>query len=159
MARQRRAYPTDLSDAERAVLAPLVPPPKPGGRPPKHPRREITDLTPAERRVWQAFSLGQEVDFREGADDGPEIEPSWGPERNIRATVIRALLVSGPVSDGEIAGLKLTGARITGRLDLNYGTIDHPVRLRSCHFEQPPKLYGAQLRALILSDSVLPRTQ
>lgn len=41
MTRRRCAYPTDLSDAEWAVLAPLVPPPKPGGRPPKHPRREI----------------------------------------------------------------------------------------------------------------------
>ncbi|WP_432186687.1 membrane-associated oxidoreductase [Streptomyces sp. Tue6028] len=117
---------------------------------------EITDLTPAERRVWQAFSLGQGVDFREGADEGPEAGASWGPERTIRATVIRTLLVGGPVRDGEIAGLKLTGARITGRLDLAYGAIDHPVRLRSCHFEQPPQLYGAMIRALVLSDSVLP---
>ncbi|MFK8851399.1 transposase [Streptomyces sp. Ac-502] len=36
----RRVYPTNLSDAEWVVLAPLVPLPKPGGRPPKHPRRE-----------------------------------------------------------------------------------------------------------------------
>ncbi|MEU6765508.1 IS5 family transposase [Streptomyces sp. NPDC046853] len=40
---ERRAYPTDLSDAEWAVLEPLVPPPKPGGRPPTHPRRELID--------------------------------------------------------------------------------------------------------------------
>ena len=39
----RRAYPTDLSDAQWAILAPLVPPPKPGGRPPAHPRRELID--------------------------------------------------------------------------------------------------------------------
>lgn len=39
----RRPYPTDPSDAEWAVLAPLVPPPKPGGRPPKHSRRELFD--------------------------------------------------------------------------------------------------------------------
>lgn len=30
------------------------------------------------------------------------------------------------------------------------------MQLRFCHFEQPLKLYGAQLRALVLSDSVLP---
>ncbi|MEU1199788.1 membrane-associated oxidoreductase [Streptomyces sp. NPDC005813] len=117
---------------------------------------EITDLTPTERRVWQAFSFGQGVDFSEGVDDDPEAGASWGPERTIRSTVIRTLLVSGPVRDGEIAGLKLTGARITGRLDLAYGTIAHPVRLRSCHFEQSPQLYGAQLRALVLTNSVLP---
>lgn len=39
----RAAYPSDLTDAEWAVLEPLVPPPKPGGRPPKHDRREIVD--------------------------------------------------------------------------------------------------------------------
>ncbi len=39
----RRPYPTDLTDAQWTVLAPLVPAPKPGGRPPRHPRREIVD--------------------------------------------------------------------------------------------------------------------
>jgi putative transposase len=38
---ERRAYPTDLSDAEWAVLGPLVPAPKDGGRPAEHQRREI----------------------------------------------------------------------------------------------------------------------
>ena len=38
---ERRRYSTDLSDAEWAVLAPLVPAPKPGGRPASHSRREI----------------------------------------------------------------------------------------------------------------------
>ncbi len=39
----RRAYPTDLTDAQWAILEPLVPAPKPGGRPAKHPRREIVN--------------------------------------------------------------------------------------------------------------------
>ncbi len=39
----RRASPTDLTDARWAVLEPYIPPPKPGGRPPKHPRRELVD--------------------------------------------------------------------------------------------------------------------
>ncbi|TGB08863.1 membrane-associated oxidoreductase [Streptomyces sp. MZ04] len=117
---------------------------------------EITDLTPAEVRVWQAFPLGEGVDFRESPEDDPRTGGSWGPERTVRAEVLRALLLNGPTRDGEIAGLKLTGARITGRLDLMYGTVEHPVRLRSCHFEQTPNLYGAQVRALVLSDSVLP---
>ena len=39
----RPAYPYDLSDAEWAVLEPLVPAPLPGGRPPRHPRREIVN--------------------------------------------------------------------------------------------------------------------
>ncbi|MGW0804049.1 IS5 family transposase [Nonomuraea sp. NPDC002799] len=39
----RRPYPTDLSDAEWELLAPLIPAPKPGGRPAVHERREIVN--------------------------------------------------------------------------------------------------------------------
>ncbi|MGW7078383.1 membrane-associated oxidoreductase [Streptomyces sp. NPDC054866] len=117
---------------------------------------EITDLTPAERRVWQAFPLGGGVDFRESPDDDPAAGGSWGPERTVRGEVLRALLLDGPTRDGEITGMKLTGARVTGRLDLRYGTVEHAVRLRSCRFDQTPNLYGAQVRTLDLSDSVLP---
>ena len=41
--RPRRAYPTDLTDAEWALLAPLIPPAKPGGRPARHTRRELVN--------------------------------------------------------------------------------------------------------------------
>jgi|TARA_B100001971_G_C18060290_1_gene467557 transposase len=37
----RANYPTDLTDAEWKILEPLVPPPKPGGRPAKYQRREV----------------------------------------------------------------------------------------------------------------------
>ncbi|WP_251093268.1 membrane-associated oxidoreductase [Streptomyces sp. Caat 7-52] len=117
---------------------------------------ETTGLTPAERRVLEAFPLGEGVDFRQGDDDDPARGASWGAERTLRAEVLRELLLDGPVRAGRIAGLKVTGARITGRLDLKYGTVGHPVRLRSCHFEEAPDLYGAQVGALVLSDSVLP---
>ena len=39
----RRPYPSDLSDAEWAMLEPLLPPVRPGGRPRAHPLREIVD--------------------------------------------------------------------------------------------------------------------
>ncbi|GHA97709.1 membrane-associated oxidoreductase [Streptomyces chryseus] len=117
---------------------------------------EITDLTPAEHRVWQAFAVDGGVDFRESDDEDPAAGALWGPERTVRAEVLRALLLNGPTRDGETAGLKLTGARVTGQLHLMYGTVDHAVRLRSCYFEQSPNLYGAQVRALVLSESVLP---
>src|SRR5215472_3541087 len=39
----RQAYDTDLTDAEWDRLEPLVPAAKPGGRPPKHTRREIVN--------------------------------------------------------------------------------------------------------------------
>jgi putative transposase len=39
----RRRYATDLSDREWALLAPLIPAPKPGGRPVVHDRRELVN--------------------------------------------------------------------------------------------------------------------
>nr|WP_187279028.1 hypothetical protein [Streptomyces lavendulae] len=46
---------------------------------------DLTDLTPAERRVRHAFPLGEGVDFREGDDDDPGRGADWGPERTLRA--------------------------------------------------------------------------
>ncbi|WP_033285793.1 hypothetical protein [Streptomyces sp. NRRL F-525] len=117
---------------------------------------EINDLTPAEEQVWRAFPLGESVDFRTAEDTDVALGDDWGPERSVRAAVLRALLLNGPQEEGEIAALKLAGARITGVLDFQYGTTDRSVRLNHCHFDEVPNLYGARFRQLNLSDSVLP---
>ena len=39
----RAAYPSDLKDREWRLLEPLLPPPKPGGRPVKYLRREVVN--------------------------------------------------------------------------------------------------------------------
>ena len=62
----RKPYPTDLSDREWALIQPLVPAAKPGGRPETYPKREILDaivyilrgggawrLLPHDFRPWQ----------------------------------------------------------------------------------------------------------
>ena len=43
MTAPRRRYATDLTDQEWALLAPLIPAPKPGGRPAVHDRRELVN--------------------------------------------------------------------------------------------------------------------
>ena len=40
---ERKAYPSDVSDAEWVILEPLVPAVKSGGRPPTYARREIVN--------------------------------------------------------------------------------------------------------------------
>ena len=117
---------------------------------------EIDNLTPAELRVWRAFPRGESVNFREADDEDTSQGEVWGPERTVRAAVLRALLLNGPREDGEIPALKLSGARITGVLALQYGAFDQAVRLSHCCFEDVPLLYGARLRQLNLSGSVLP---
>jgi transposase len=41
--RERRVYPSDVTDAEWAILESLIPPAKPGGRPEEIERREIVN--------------------------------------------------------------------------------------------------------------------
>jgi putative transposase len=53
----RRRYPTDLTDAEWELLAPLIPAPKPGGRPPIHDRRELVDAMAYWLRAGCAWRL------------------------------------------------------------------------------------------------------
>ncbi|ARF76437.1 membrane-associated oxidoreductase [Streptomyces griseus] len=119
---------------------------------------EINELTPAERRVRDAFPSGAPVDFRTGSEeaDDPEGGGDWGPERTVRAEVLRALLLGGERTPGEVPALRVMGARITGTLRGRYAVAECAVLLTGCHFEKAPDLYGAQLRQLNLSGSVLP---
>src|SRR5688572_15507929 len=117
---------------------------------------EINDLTPAEERVWRAFSHGESVDFLAETDEDVAAGAGWGAERTVRAAVLRTLLLNGPQEDSAIAALSLAGARVSGMLDLQYATVDHPARLRHCYFDEVPRFYACRLRELNLSESVLP---
>ncbi|MET9775971.1 membrane-associated oxidoreductase [Streptomyces sp. NPDC006367] len=117
---------------------------------------EIDDLTPAESRVWRAFPRGELVDFRTEADEDATAGGGWGPERTLRARVLRTLLVTAPQEDGEISALRIAGARITGKLDLTHAVLDRPVRMSRCYFTDRPGLYGIQVPRLSLRGSVMP---
>ncbi len=53
----RTFYPTDLTDAEWTILEPLVPAPKPGGRPAKYTRREVINAIRYVLRTGCAWRL------------------------------------------------------------------------------------------------------
>ena len=53
----RPPYPSDLTDAEWRLLEPLLPPPQPGGRPVKYPRREIVNAILYILRTGAAWRL------------------------------------------------------------------------------------------------------
>lgn len=117
---------------------------------------EIRDLSEAERQVWEAFPLGRSVDFRERHREPADSGADWGPERTVRAEVLRALLIDGPRQEGETPVLRLHGARITGKLDLEYAEVAGAIHLWSCYFDEELDVYGAQLRQLNLGWSVFP---
>ncbi|MEU6543003.1 membrane-associated oxidoreductase [Streptomyces sp. NPDC046859] len=117
---------------------------------------EIDELTPAERTVWEAFPKGRSVDFRQAPDESAADGAGWGPQRTVRAEVLRALLLDGPEERGEVAALKVAGARITGVTDLRYATVDRVIRLSDCSFDEVLDVSGTQLKYLNLSGSHLP---
>lgn len=54
---KRTPYPTDLTDDQWNLLAPLIPAPKLGGRPPKHQRREIVNAVLYQLRGGAAWRM------------------------------------------------------------------------------------------------------
>ncbi|MEW2131385.1 oxidoreductase [Streptomyces sp. NPDC005435] len=124
------------------------------------------ELTSAERELWDAFPEGCRVDLRTGADESgagdaladDSVEGAhWQPERTVRAAVV-AMLLLGANGDqaGTVAALRLTGARITGRLDLSGAEVCHTVSLRYCRLDEAVSLRGATTRTVELTDSWTP---
>ncbi|AZM45451.1 hypothetical protein DMB38_06080 [Streptomyces sp. WAC 06738] len=117
------------------------------------------ELSPPERRLWDAFPTAGQVDLRAGdpAADDPVGGAAWGPERVVRAEVVAALLLGARDGEsGHTAAVQLTGARITGRLALDHADVQHHLRLQDCSFEESADLYGARTRQLSFNGSHLP---
>ncbi len=112
----RCAYPTDLTDAQWAILEPYVPAPKPGGRPVKHPRREIVNamlyvlrsggawrLLPHEFPPWQTVYDY----FRQWRMDGTWEQINAALRERVRVRAGRDPQPSGAILDSQ--SVKTTG--------------------------------------------------
>lgn len=117
------------------------------------------DLTDSEHLLWDEFPRGGLVDLRSGDPDldNPATGARWEAARTIRADVIRTLLLGGRrLEEGTVPAVRLTGARITGSLDLVHADFSWPVYLECCWFERIPDLRWAAVRYVDLSCSDLP---
>ncbi len=128
-------------------------------------RPERDDLAPPddwsvpERRLWSAYRDGGMLDLRTGvaADDDPASGERWGPERRIRAHVIALLLLAGPpATPGKVRALRVTGARVTGALDLTSAVVDCEIDFDACSFSEALSLRHASTLAVYLQKSHLP---
>ncbi|WP_067486203.1 hypothetical protein [Actinomadura hibisca] len=103
---------------------------------------ERHELTDEERRLWDACPSGEIVTF----DD-----------TSVRAEVIKALLLGAvPPAPGHYPGVRLRGARITGRLDLDGTRFDTLLDCGDCVFEDTVSLAEADLRTLRITGGHLP---
>lgn len=113
----------------------------------------VEDLTPVERRVWEAFSRGEELDLRVGdpAADDPANSGGWGPERVVRGAALTLLLLNGAAAEpGHVPALRLDGARIDGSMELDYAEIPYRVTMDGCDFRGRVTLYNARTRQFSL---------
>ena len=119
----------------------------------------LPDLAESERLLWAAFPRGEWVDLREGdplADDLGNVQ-CWGQQREIRAEVIRALLLGACAAEpGYAPAVRLRGARILGRLDLMGATVASALVCEYCYFESEIRLVEASSRTVRIVDSRLP---
>lgn len=111
-------------------------------------------LSAAEQQLWQGFHSGQELALGDGdARDGA----SWGADRTIRAEIVADLLAgSGNRTKAPRAALRLTGAKVTGVLDLHHLDVGAPILLLGCWFSDVPLLAQARTATLVLGNCLLP---
>ena len=106
----------------------------------------VTELTEPEQALWQAFPRGAWVDLRDGDRD-----------RAIRAEVISALLLGAADREpGYTPGVRIRGARVTGRLDLMGATVTWPLVCEYCDFEEEIRFVESITRTVRIVHSRLP---
>jgi hypothetical protein len=107
--------------------------------------------SPVEQRLIESVARGEVLDL---AGDGPVDEAamrSWGAERTVSASVIRELVRGRLVDEPDPHGLRLRGARIAGRIDLENITSDLALELRDCLLPGGLNLRKAQLLEVALT--------
>ncbi len=78
-------------------------------------------------------------------------------DRAVRAALLRFLILGGPDAPRQHEkGIRLSGAWITGALDLEGCRAPHDIGLADCRFEAAPVLRAARIDTLFLDGSILP---
>jgi hypothetical protein len=115
-------------------------------------------LSDPERRMWEAFVSGANVDFRMGSSraDDPEHGGDWGRRRQVRAEILARLLCGEvAVPPGGIGSVRLVGARIIGDILLQDVELKHSLWLEGCHVAGTIDLTEAETRSLQLDNCYL----
>ncbi|MBI5137754.1 MAG: hypothetical protein HZA24_10540 [Nitrospirae bacterium] len=112
-------------------------------------RARFADLTAPEEVMLRAAAIGEAANF-EGLPPGggdPANAAQWGPERTIRAAVIRWLCTDRDAAQWvDPHGLMLWAAKVTERVDLRHARVPFPLALMHC----------ALADGLVLQDATLP---
>jgi adhesin HecA-like repeat protein len=122
--------------------------------------RTMHKLVKPENWVWLAAGTGALVDLRTGVPDldDPAGGASWGAARTVPAELLVELLVGArtPLRARRLQAVRVRGARITGRLNLEAATLACPLLLQDCYLEQSISLNQARAQVILLPGCHLP---
>ena len=109
------------------------------------------ELTSVEQSLVERVGCGKLLDLvAEGEAVDATAMRSWGKSRAVRASVLRDILRGRLAADPDPHGVRLRGARIIGRLDLENLTTDVSLKLVVCLLEEGVVARDARLAALSL---------
>jgi hypothetical protein len=121
-------------------------------------RHRFGDLSRAEFTLVRALPNGApaycgKADDRALADieNSPYASQPWGPDREIRADLIRWLAVDREAQQYvDPQGIEIASAVITGDLDLSFVSFDFPLWLANCRFPGLLRLNYSEMKRLAL---------
>lgn len=112
----------------------------------------LRPLLPAEKTLIEGLGSGR-FDLVEGGG----LPDPGSAGREIRAALLRLLLVGAPGAPAmHEKGVRVSGAHITGPLDLEGCLVPRDIGLVDCRFEAPLILRSAIIHTLFLDGSILP---
>jgi hypothetical protein len=104
-----------------------------------------------ERELLAAVGAGFRLDLGGGETITHDEMDEWGSDREISADVIRDVLIGKTDARPDPRGLRLRGARIVGRLDLDGIRTGVWLSLHDCDIAEPIRLRGAAVPLLDLN--------
>ncbi len=112
-------------------------------------RKPVANYDPAVSTDGQPRSTAATTQLLDGLSSGTDVrfEADDGERSSVDATEIRDALVSAPL-DGDPRPITMSGADVTGALDLRNVVVDVPLTFENCTFDQPILLDGAMLEGL-----------
>jgi len=118
----------------------------------QHERGPDDPVEPPEQALLDHAVAGMRLDLAGDGRVDHESMNEWGPARTVRAAVLRQLLVE-PQRPVHSKGVRLRGARISGRLDLESATVRCPLLLEDCYLDGPESvvLDYATVHLIVLS--------
>jgi hypothetical protein len=117
------------------------------------------DLRQAEAKLVLAAPKGEFAncgpsgDFNDPSND-PAKADAWGPERQVRAGLIRWLCTDREAASRvDPKGIQLMGAKLTGPLELSFASVPFPFLLKLCSLTEDSDFTSLSLPALSLMGS------